>query len=103
VVDVGGKFAGKRPLPFHIIMPTQTAVLTQPLVIPQNLNQPAAFAFYHLHFARRPFPTQTTRHFQKPQPPTHAKTAKTCAKTRSLCGELAQTQRSAKWAEFAQV
>ncbi|MFO7679401.1 MAG: hypothetical protein R6X34_05070 [Chloroflexota bacterium] len=34
----------KRPFPFHIIMPTQTAVLTQYLMIPRNLNHPAAFA-----------------------------------------------------------
>ena len=29
------------------IMPKQTAVLTQPLVIPQNLNQPAAFTVHN--------------------------------------------------------
>jgi hypothetical protein len=44
---VAEHFNGKRPFPFHIFMPTPTAVLTQPLVIPHKLNQPAVFHVYN--------------------------------------------------------
>ena len=82
-------------------MPTKPAFLTQSLVIPQNLNEPTAFHVHNFCCARRPFPTQTTRHFPKPQQPTRDTTPKTCAKTKSLTCELALAQRGARWAEFA--
>ncbi|MBE2225623.1 MAG: hypothetical protein IAF02_29065 [Anaerolineae bacterium] len=52
----GRALAGKRPFPFHIITPTQTAVLTQHLVIPHKLNQLITFSFHHFCCPKRPFP-----------------------------------------------
>ena len=83
-------------------LPTKPAFLTQPLVIPQNLNQPVAFHVHNFCGARRPFPTQTTRHLLKHQQPTRVTTPQTCAKTRSRDCELALAQHSARRAEVAQ-
>jgi hypothetical protein len=53
--------------PSITIMPTETAFLTQLLVITHTLKQPAAFHVHNFCWWKRPFTTQTTRHLPKPQ------------------------------------
>ena len=98
---VAWKFAGKRPFPFHDYYANKVS-FSYPTSRDFPKPQPACGV-------RRPqlLLSKTAVHHPnhspslKAQRPARATTAKTCARTRSLCCELGRVLHGARWAEFA--